>query len=153
MTLRIVEDDLTGPEIIALLERHLETMRSQSPPESVHALDLDGLKARQVTFWSVYDGDVLVGCGALKELDARHGEIKSMHTAAEIRGRGVAAAMVGHILTEARRRSYSRLSLETGSTEDFSSAHRLYRRFGFTECGPFGGYVLDPFSVFMTLEL
>ena len=153
MTLRIVEDDLTGPEIIALLERHLETMRSQSPPESVHALDLDGLKARQVTFWSVYDGDALVGCGALKELDARHGEIKSMHTAAEIRGRGVAAAMVGHILTEARRRSYSRLSLETGSTEDFASAHRLYRRFGFTECGPFGEYRLDPFSVFMTLEL
>lgn len=128
-------------------------MRSQSPPESVHALDLDGLRVPELTFWSVYDDDVLVGCGALKELEARHGEIKSMHTAAEVRGRGVAAHVVTHILAEARRRGYARLSLETGGTADFSSAHRLYRRFGFTECEPFGDYVLDPFSMFMTLEL
>ncbi len=153
MSLRIVVDDLTGPGIIALLERHLATMRAQSPPESVHALDLDGLRARQVTFWSVYDGEDLVGCGALKDLGAGHGEIKSMHTAAEARGRGVAAAMVSHILAEARRRGYARLSLETGAPEEFAPARRLYARFGFTETGPFGDYVLDPFSVFMTLEL
>ena len=149
----IREDDLTGAEIKALLAAHLDLMRSISPPDSVHALDLEALRAPEVSFWTVWDGDTLLGCGALKELDPAHGEIKSMHTAVAARGRGVARRMVEHILAEARRRGYRRLSLETGGTDDFKPAHGLYGRFGFTFCGPFGDYVLDPFSVFMTLDL
>lgn len=149
----IREDDLGGPEIKTLLEAHLDLMRSISPPESVHALDLEALRAPEVTFWTVWEGQTLLGCGALKEIGAGHGEIKSMHTARAARGRGVARRMVEHILEEARRRGYTRLSLETGSTEDFAPARGLYSGFGFTDCAPFGDYVLDPFSVFMTLEL
>ncbi|WP_193369544.1 GNAT family N-acetyltransferase [Pelagibius marinus] len=149
----IREDDLSGPEILALLEAHLDLMRSISPPESVHALDLDGLRSPDVTFWTLWDGPALLGCGALKQLDPTHGEIKSMHTAAAARGRGVARRMVEHILEEARARGYRRLSLETGATEDFAPARGLYSRFGFATCRPFADYVLDPFSAFMTLEL
>lgn len=149
----IREDDLGGPEIKVLLEAHLDLMRSISPPESVHALDLDGLRAREITFWSVWDGAALLGCGALKQLDDSHGEIKSMHTAAAARGRGVARRLLHHIIEEARRRGYRRLSLETGGTEDFAPALGLYRAFGFLPCPPFGDYVEDPFSVCMTLEL
>ncbi len=149
----IREDDLSGPEIIALLEAHLDTMALHSPPESRHALDLEGLKAPEVTFWTVWEEMALLGCGALKELDARHGEIKSMHTAAAARGRGVARRMVEHILAEARRRSYTRLSLETGSMAAFAPAQNLYSGFGFRFCPPFADYKLDPNSVFMTLEL
>jgi len=149
----IRQDDLSGPEIAALLEAHLDLMRSNSPPESVHALDLEALRAPEVTFWTLWDGAVLLGCGALKELDTAHGEIKSMHTAAAARGKGVARRMVEHILTEARARGYRRLSLETGSTEDFAPARGLYAGFGFTSCEPFADYRLDPFSAFMTLEL
>ncbi len=149
----IREDDLSGPEIKALLEAHLDLMRSISPPESVHALDLEALRAPEVTFWTLWDGAALLGCGALKQLDPTHGEIKSMHTAAAAHGRGVARKMVEHILEEAQRRGYRRLSLETGATEDFAAARGLYNGFGFTTCGPFADYVLDPFSAFMTLEL
>lgn len=149
----IRKDDLRGPEIKALLEAHLDLMRSNSPPESVHALDLDGLRRPEITFWTVWDEAELLGCGALKELDAEHGEIKSMHTAKAARGRGVARRLVQHILAEARVRGYRRLSLETGATEDFAAARGLYSTFGFAYCGPFADYPLHPFSAFMTLEL
>lgn len=149
----VTEDDLRGPEIAALLEAHLDLMRSISPPESVHALDLDALRAPEITFWTVWDGPALLGCGALKELGGGHGEIKSMHTVAAARGKGVARRVVEHILSEARRRGYRRLSLETGSTADFAAAQGLYGAFGFTYCEPFGDYVHDPFSAFMTLDL
>jgi len=149
----IRKDDLTGPEIAALLEAHLQLMRDTSPPESVHALDLDGLRAPEVTFWTVWDGGILLGCGALKALDPDHGEIKSMHTAAAARGRGVARQMLEHIVAEARARRYRRLSLETGSMSAFAPARALYAGFGFRDCPPFGDYVLDPNSTFMTLKL
>lgn len=122
-----------------------------SPRESIHALDLDGLRSPDITFWTVWGGDELLGCGALRELDSAHGEIKSMHTAAAHRGRGVAALLVNHILDVARFRSYRRLSLETGSMAGFAPARALYARFGFVECGPYGKYRLDPNSTYMTL--
>jgi putative acetyltransferase len=143
-------DDLRGPEIAAFLEEHLEDMRAVSPPESKHALDLDGLRKPEVTFWSVWDGDRLVGCGALKELDPTHGEIKSMRTAAARRGRGVASAMLNHILEVGAGRGYRRLSLETGSGEFFAPARALYEKFGFLATEPFGDYKPDPNSYFMT---
>ena len=149
----IAEDDLRGPEIAALLGAHLELMRATSPPESVHALDLDSLRAPEITFWTVHDNGQLLGCGALREIDGRHGEIKSMHTAEAARGRGVARRLLSHIVAEARRRGYRRLSLETGSPESFAPARTLYQAFGFQTCGPFADYVFDPFSVYMTLEL
>ena len=149
----IREDDLSGPEVAALLAEHLAGVAEHSPPESIHALDLDGLRAPGVTFWSVWDGDELVGCGALQELDAGHGEIKSMRTAAAHRRRGVAAAVVAHILGEAGRRGYRRLSLETGVQDGFAPARALYARFGFEPCGPFADYGPDPNSAFMTRTL
>jgi putative acetyltransferase len=152
-TMRIVADDLSGPEIRALLEEHLRSMHSLSPPESVHALDLARLRQPGISFWTAWDDDVLVGCAALKELDPKHGEIKSMRTPQMLRRRGAGRAMLTHILEVARSRKYERLSLETGSGEAFAPAQRLYESFGFTRCGPFGDYVLDPHSVFMTLRL
>lgn len=146
-------DDLRGPEIKALLEAHLELMRAITPPESVHALDLEGLRAPDVTFWTMWIEDELLCCGALKELSPTHGEIKSMHTAARARGRGLARKMVDHILNEARSRSYTRLSLETGSFDAFIPARALYADFGFKMTEPFGDYELDPNSAYMTLEL
>lgn len=146
-------DNLEGSEIAALLAAHQEHGNTHSPPESVHALDLDGLRKPEITFWSVWEGKTLLGCGALKELSPTEGELKSMHTAKQHRGKGVAAAMVAHILTEADRRGYSRVSLETGSMEAFAPARALYARFGFTECAPFGSYRLDPYSTFMTRDL
>jgi|SRR5690242_16609670 len=151
--MRIVADDLCGPEIRALLEEHLRSMRALSPPESVHALDLAALRRPEITFWTAWDGDELVGCGALKELDRTHGEIKSMRTPERLRRRGAGRAMLAHILAVARARGYARLSLETGSAEAFAPAQRLYQSFGFERCAPFGDYVLDPNSVFMTLRL
>ena len=151
MQIRI--DDLRGSEIVALLRMHVEFCRASSPPESTHVLDLDGLRVPEITFWSVWDGPDLVGCGALKQLDPSHGEIKSMHTAAKHRGRGVGLAVLEQILAEARARGYRRLSLETGSMAAFAPARALYSGFGFEECPPFGSYKLDPNSVFMTLEL
>jgi putative acetyltransferase len=151
--MKIRTDDLRGPEVAELLRAHLDYCRSSSPPESTHALDLDALRSPGITFWTGWDGDHLLGCGALKELDRVHGEIKSMHTAAVYRGRGIALGLLKHIVEEARSRSYRRLSLETGSMDAFASARALYSRFGFVMCGPFGDYVPDPNSVFMTFEL
>lgn len=149
----IRRDDLSGPEIRELLEEHLRNMRSISPPESVHALDLEGLQRPEVTFWTVWSGAELLGCGALKELDARHGEIKSMRTALRARRSGVARVVLEHIIGVARSRRYLRLSLETGSQHEFEPARRLYEGFGFDYCAPFAGYVEEPHSVFMTLVL
>jgi putative acetyltransferase len=151
--MQIKIDDLKGSEVIGLLQAHLDYCRASSPPESVHALDLDGLRARNVTFWSIWDGRQILGCGALKELDPRHGEVKSMHTKVSARGRGVAAAMVKHIIAEARARGYRRLSLETGADDPFAPARALYASFGFVLTDPFADYRLDPFSVFMKLDL
>lgn len=146
-------DDLRGPEIARLLEQHMRSMREISPPESVHALDLGALRKPQITFWTAWEGAELAGCGAIKELDSRHGEIKSMRTVARHLRKGVAAALMRHILAEAGRRSYRRLSLETGSQPAFAPARSLYARFGFEVCAPFADYVEDPNSVFMTREL
>jgi putative acetyltransferase len=146
-------DDLSGPEVRALLDEHLGNMARLSPPESVHALDRDALRRPGITFWTVWSGDQLLGCGALKQLDPRHGEIKSMRTSTAHRRKGVAQTMLAHIIAEARQRSYTRLSLETGSMHAFEPARRLYESFGFTYCLPFGDYVDDPNSVFMTLAL
>lgn len=153
IAMEIRVDDLRGAEVIALLEEHLRCMTEVSPPESRHALDLDGLRKPGITFWTIWHGDELAGCGALKELDARHGEIKSMRTVYVFQRRGVAAQMLEHLIAEAKRRKYERVSLETGAMEYFEPARRLYRRAGFKECGPFGSYVEDPNSLFMTLAL
>src|SRR5436305_10938083 len=144
-------DDLSGPEIAKLLQEHLDDMHLHSPPESVHALDLEELRQPEITFWSIWCGGELVGCGALKQLDPAHGEVKSMRTRIKFRGQGAGRLILRHILDEARRRGYSRLSLETGSMAAFEPARRLYATHGFTECGPFADYILDPNSVFMTL--
>ncbi|CAA9215004.1 MAG: Uncharacterized N-acetyltransferase YedL [uncultured Chthoniobacterales bacterium] len=146
-------DDLSGPEIAALLAEHLASMRSQSPPDSVHTLPIERLRAPDITFWSVWESGELLGCGALKQLDAQHGEIKSMRTARQHRRKGVGSAVLDHIVAEARRRGYRRLSIETGAQPGFVPARQLYGRAGFTDCGPFGDYTNDPNSVFMTREL
>ena len=151
--LQIRTDDLAGDEIRALLAEHLREMHSLSPPESVHALDLTALRRPDITFWTIWLADTLVGCGALKALSATHGEIKSMRTARAHRRSGVARAMLEHIIAEARRRTYRRLSLETGSLPAFAPARRLYEQFGFTYCAPFGEYREDPNSVFLTRAL
>lgn len=151
MDLRL--DDLRHPDVIALLQEHLDWMHRTSPPESVHALDLDALRQPDIAFWTLWDGEALAGCGALRALDATHGEVKSMRTAQTHLRRGVAATMLDHILAEARRRGYARISLETGSMAYFAPAHALYARAGFRPCAPFGDYVEDPNSVFMTRAL
>jgi putative acetyltransferase len=152
-TLQIREDDLRGPEIAALLRAHLANSDQHSPPESIHALDLDGLRAPEITFWTVWDATTLLGSGALKELDPSHGEIKSMHTAEHARRRGVGRMVLQHIIDESGRRGYERLSLETGSMEAYAPARALYARHGFVPCEPFANYRLDPYSAYMTLEL
>ena len=146
-------DDLTGSEIAELLREHLQSMTQHSPPESIHALNLEGLRKPEITFWSAWSDSELLGCGALKELNAQHGEIKSMRTAALHLRKGVAATLLKHILEEAKHRKYKRVSLETGSMEAFTPAHNLYVRFGFKKCDPFADYVEDPYSIFMTKEL
>lgn len=151
--MRIIEDDLTGPEIRSLLETHFAGMLANSPEGSCHFLDFDGLNAPAVIFWSIWDGDSLAGCGALKELSSEHGEIKSMRTHADHLRKGVGAVMLTHIISEARERGYRWLSLETGSTEAFIPALALYEAHGFQFCPPFGDYVEDPFSRFMTLAI
>lgn len=148
--MQIKVDDLSGPQIRALLEEHLRHMASLSPADSMHALDLQGLRQPEVTFWSMWDGSALVGCGALKELDAAHAEVKSMRTAGAYLRQGMARIMLQHIVAEATRRGCRRLSLETGATPEFEPARRLYRGMGFIECEPFADYVVDPFSVYMT---
>ena len=151
--MRIIEDDPSGAEVAALLTEHLDDMYRHTPPGSVHALDQGELRAPDITFWSAWDDTRLLGCGALKELDPAHGEIKSMRTARARLRSGVATAILSHLIEEALRRSYARLSLETGSGPPFEPALALYRKFGFRYCGPFGDYREDPFSRFMTLEL
>jgi putative acetyltransferase len=151
--MEIREDDLRGSEIIALLQEHLRCMALASPPQSRHALDLDGLRRSEITFWTIWEGPDLAGCGALQELDKKHGEIKSMRTAYAYQRKGVGAAMVRHIIEEAKCRGYTRLSLETGAMEYFAPARKLYASFGFTPCQPFATYIEDPNSVFMTKEL
>ncbi len=143
-------DDLRGPEIAQLLHEHLQAMAQHSPPDSIHALELNQLRQPDVTFWTAWDGASLMGCGALKQLDDGHGEIKSMRTASAYLRRGVAAELLQHLLAEATRRGYHRLSLETGAVAAFAPAHRLYARFGFMPCEPFSDYVADPYSVFMS---
>ncbi|GAA2041489.1 GNAT family N-acetyltransferase [Agromyces tropicus] len=145
--------DLADPRVIRLLEDHLADMYATSPAESVHALDVSGLSVPEVLFWTIGEGEALLGCVALKELDPEHGELKSMRTDAAARGRGLGARLLEHVLGEAGRRGYRRISLETGSEEFFLPARRLYARYGFAECPPFADYALDPNSVFMTLEL
>jgi putative acetyltransferase len=146
-------DDLSRAAIRALLNEHLQSMYELSPPESVHALDLEKLRKPEITFWSAWEGSLLVGCGALKELDRKHGEVKSMRTPNAHRRKGAGRAILAHIVEVAKSRSYERLSLESGSMEAFEPAQRLYESFGFVYCGPFGEYAEDPNSVFMTLRL
>jgi putative acetyltransferase len=141
-------------DVRRLLDEHLADMFATSPPESVHALDHSALLAPSVTFWTARDDDgTLLGCGALSELGPYEGEIKSMRTAPDARGQGVGSTLLSAVLAEARQREYTRVSLETGSQDFFAPAHRLYERHGFVRCGPFGSYVPDPHSVFMTLDL
>jgi putative acetyltransferase len=151
--MKIAVDDLSGPEIAAFLEEHLQQMRSITPLESKHALDLDELRTPEVTFWTVVDGDTLVGCGAIKRLDADHAEVKSMRTRPVRQRSGVASLLLGHIIAEATRMGFARLSLETGSDEFFLPARKLYEKFGFAYCEPFADYRPDPHSAFMTRTL
>jgi putative acetyltransferase len=151
--MKIVMDDLSGPEISAFLQEHIDEMRATSPPESKHALDLDGLRQPEVTFWSVYDGDRLVGCGALKKLDDATAELKSMRTARVAKRRGVASALLQHIVAEARQRGFTNLYLETGTADFFAPARALYAKHGFTSCEPFADYPKDPNSVHMARAL
>jgi putative acetyltransferase len=146
-------DDLRGAQIVALLEEHLRGMHEITPAESVHALDLRALRRPEITLWSAWEGAELLGCGALKEIEPGHGEVKSMRTRKPHLRKGVGAAILETILAEARRRRYRRVSLETGSMEEFLPARSLYQRFGFRSCGPFVGYTEDPNSAYFTLEL
>ena len=149
--MNVFAGELDQPDVVALLSFHLDSMRSISPPESAHALDLSGLRDPRITFWTQRDerGD-LMGCAALKNLGGGHGEIKSMRTAPTHLRKGVAAQLLEHLIATATDQGYRRLSLETGSMEEFEPARRLYARYGFDFCGPFGSYNLDPNSVFMT---
>ena len=146
--MQIREDDLTGQKIADFLRKHLDNMHEVSPPESIHALDLAALRSPEITFWSAWEGDELLGCGALKALDARTGEVKSMRTATVHRGKGVGRGILEHIIREARRRAYEHLNLETGSQPEFAPARGLYTRYGFAYRGPFADYTDDPNSVF-----
>ena len=149
----VLSDSPARGPVTELLREHLADMALHSPPESIHALDVGALLAPGISFWTVNADTELLGCGALSVLDERHGEIKSMRTRPAYRGQGVATLLLRHILDEARQRGLARLSLETGAAPAFAPARALYARFGFSYCGPFAGYVLDPHSVFMTLEI
>lgn len=152
-SMQIVIDDLTGPEIAAFLEEHIRDMRAVSPPESKHALDLAGLRRPGITFWTAWHGGAIAGCCALKQLDAAHGEIKSMRTARTLRRTGIGSRLLDHVLREATARGYRRLSLETGAMPFFAPARALYLKFGFEPCGPFADYRPDPNSAFFTKTL
>ena len=149
--MKIVSGGLDDSRVQALLEHHTRTASAETAPGSAHALDLDALKCAEVQFWSAWEGDALLGVGALKRLSATHGEIKSMHTAQAHRRSGIGSAILRHIIDAARASGFTRLSLETGSWPYFQPARALYRRHGFVECSPFGDYVSDANSVFMTL--
>ncbi|MEI6025346.1 MAG: GNAT family N-acetyltransferase [Betaproteobacteria bacterium] len=151
--MHIETDDLSRAAVHALLQEHLDDMYAWSPPESVHALDLDRLRAPGITFWTAWEGPLLLGSAALKDLGAGHGEVKSMRTPRHLRRRGAGRALLAHLIAHAQLRGYSRLSLETGTMEPFKPAQVLYESFGFATCGPFSDYTLDPNSMFMTLDL
>lgn len=151
--MQIEIDNLTGPDVIALLRAHVDDMKAVSPPGSTHVLDLDGLRRPGITFWTARDDGVLAGCAALRQLDAGHGEIKSMRTAREFLGRGAASLLLRHLIAEAERRGYRRLSLETGSLAYFEPARNLYAKHGFQPCPPFAHYRDDPNSVFLARNL
>lgn len=149
----ITPGDLSDPRVVELLNIHLALARAETAPGSDHAPDVTGLRSPEISFWTLWDADTLVGVGALKELSHDHGEEKSMHNAERARRKGAGSAMLGHIIATARSRGYTRLSLETGSWAYFLPAQALYRKHGFVACPPFADYVPDPNSVFMTLEL
>ncbi len=151
--MKIIQDDLTSPSIIHFLEEHVEEMKAVTPVGSKHALDLKALKQKDVSFWSVVSKGEIIGCAALKELDPRHGELKSMRTSSKHRGQGIAATLLAFIIAEAKQRGYQRLSLETGSFHFFLPARKLYEKAGFQNCSPFADYKEDPNSCFMTIEL
>jgi putative acetyltransferase len=151
--IKIKRDHLTNSEVIELVSSHLQGMNLHSPPESIHALDIESLKQHDITFWSVWEGSQLAGCGAIKELDEHHGEIKSMRTATAHLRKGIARELLQYIIDEAQKRGYRRLSLETGSASAFEPARKLYASFGFYQCEPFSTYKEDPYSVFMTKEI
>ncbi|MBU2713347.1 GNAT family N-acetyltransferase [Zooshikella harenae] len=151
--MKIIIDDLSGFKVIQLLNEHLAGMKDNSPPESIHALDLNALRKPDITFWSVWEGQEVTGCGALKRLTMHHAELKSMRTAKSHLRKGVATHLLQHILIEAKVQGYKKVSLETGTTNAFKPAHKLYERFGFTYCGPFSDYRDDSFSAFMTKQL
>lgn len=151
--MRIEVDNITRPQVLDLLGEHLSNMFEITPPEKVFALDATKLRAPDITFWTVWDNDTLLGCGALKELSPTHGEVKSMRTPKAMRRQGAGRAVLAHIIDVAIRRGYTTLSLETGSQEDFLPAQALYRSFGFEFCGPFGTYQDNSNSVFMSLQL
>jgi putative acetyltransferase len=151
--MQFVEGNFDHPEVLALLDTHVTRARAETGRGSAHALDLSGLKTPDIRFWSLWDGDRLIGLGALKTLSSDHGEVKSMHTAEQARQKGAGSAMLDHILGQAREMGLSRVSLETGSWDYFVPARAFYRRHGFVECGPFADYKPDPNSVFMTRML
>ncbi len=151
--MRIERDDVSRPEVLALLEEHLRNMHELSPPEQVFAFNADKLRAPDVTLWTAWEDGTLLGCAALKELSPTQGEVKSMRTPATLRRQGVGRALLNHLLDVARERGYRELLLETGSHPAFGPAQMLYRSVGFRECGPFGDYTDNGFSVFMSLTL
>lgn len=151
--MRIIQGGLSDPRVVALLQTHLTSARAETAPGSAHALELSGLQSPDISFCTIWSEETLLGIGALKWLSPDHGEIKSMHTTRSMRGRGIGSAMLRHLIDIARATGMSRLSLETGSWEYFRPARELYKKHGFVECLPFGDYVVDPNSVFMTLDL
>ena len=151
--MRIAPDDPTSPDVRPLLEEHLRDMWATSPPESVHALDPGTLAGPDISFFTAREEGVVIGCGALKHLDSTHGELKSMRTSTDARGRGVASRVLEHLLLVARERGYERVSLETGAEDYFEAARRLYERYGFTTSAPFADYTDDPNSVYLSREL
>jgi putative acetyltransferase len=149
----ISPEDPRSPDVVGLLQRHLDFARSVTPPEDVHALDLHGLAGPDITFVSLREEGRLLGIGAIKTLDPTHVELKSIHTAEEARGNGVGRAIVEHLIGLARDGGARRVSLETGSMEEFAPSRSLYSRVGFVECGPFAEYVPSRNSTYMTMEL
>ncbi len=151
--MKIIEGGLSAPQVAALLQQHLEEMALSSPPDSIHALDLDALRSPEVTFFSMWQEDQLMGCGAIKEIDSSNAEIKSMRTTQQFLRQGVASRLLTHLIDCAIERGYQHLWLETGSADVFQPARILYEHFGFTHCDPFASYTFDPYSVFMTKQL
>jgi putative acetyltransferase len=149
----ITPGDLDDPRVVDLLRTHLASARAETAPGSAHALDLNGLRSPDISFWAIWEDGALLAVGALRRLSPDHGEVKSMHTAQSARRKGAGSAMLRHIIASARKDGISRLSLETGSWEYFRPARALYAAHGFVECPPFGAYVPDPNSSFMTLDL